>query len=449
MLNAALEQAFGQSLNGLSATKDPARSEALGARAMTEGSAMSFGKDATEDMGDLDFLETAAHETAHALAGGGSGKTALDTEGDQGEAKADAAGQSFRAWAQTGFSGPAPSLTPATGGQAAIHRDHTVGSWQGRPVLRVGVSGVQVRSLQTLLNAHGARLRVDGVFGNVTRRALMAFQRARGLVVDGIAGAKTGGALNASNTAPVPDIDAGGGGQATAAAVTGSPELSLNSRGGIVSALQELLNTKGASLTVDGVFGHATHRAIVAFQRANGIGVDGVVGPNTARRLNDQASARIPAREATRGGGDFAGNEAFDSMRDAVIAAAESHMGVPYYWGGNGPGTFDCSGFVLYVLRQNTGLIDWGDDTAAGIRNRVPAVNTPQKGDLVFYRGRNGVTHIEFAMGVGSQTIGASGGGSRTFGDDPGAKVQYGDWSRDGRSKSFGSLDRLIQNARR
>ena len=58
---------------------------------------------------------------------------------------------------------------------------------------------------------------------------------------------------------------------------------------------------------------------------------------------------------------------------DSVLQQAESHMGVPYSWGGNGPAVFDCSGFVLYVLREDTGLINWGDDTARGISNRLPA----------------------------------------------------------------------------
>ncbi|MFT6818044.1 MAG: peptidoglycan hydrolase-like protein with peptidoglycan-binding domain [Myxococcota bacterium] len=448
ILNSALAAAFGSSLDGLSATKDPARNSALGARAVTEGSNMSFGQGVDENMADLDFIETAAHETAHALAGGGSGKTELDADGDPGEAQADSAGKAFRSWAQTGFEGAAPSLQPANAGEANMHRDHTVGGWSGSPVLRQGTNGRQVRSLQTLLNAHGMRIGVDGSFGPRTRQALMAFQLAVGLLADGIAGAATAGKLNrAATVRPVARPDTLSG-PAPVTQVTGDPVLSFNSRGGIVSALQALLNAKGASETVDGVFGAGTRRAVVAFQRANGLSPDGVVGTGTAAKLNDPSSKDIAAADLTVRAGQgesFAGNEAYADIREAVMAAAESHMGAPYSWGADGPGMFDCSGFVLYVLRQNTGLIQWGDDTAAGISNRVPATNSPQRGDLVFYRGRNGITHIEFATGQGSQTVGASGGGSRTHGDDPGAKVQYGNWTRDRRAKSFGSLDRLIQ----
>ena len=65
-----------------------------------------------------------------------------------------------------------------------------------RPVLRRGSTGPAVRSLQSTLNAWGgARLLVDGVFGPVTEAAVIRFQKAHGLVVDGIVGNQTWGAL--------------------------------------------------------------------------------------------------------------------------------------------------------------------------------------------------------------------------------------------------------------
>lgn len=132
-----------------------------------------------------------------------------------------------------------------------------------------------------------------------------------------------------------------------------------------------------------------------------------------------------------------------DELRDAVIDAATGHLGAPYSWGADGPGAFDCSGFVLYVLRNDTGLVSWGDDTAQGIAGRLPATSSPEQGDCVFFSS-GGIQHVELVTGLGSQTIGASGGGSSTFGDDPEAKVQYGDWSADSRAKSFGSIAELI-----
>jgi peptidoglycan hydrolase-like protein with peptidoglycan-binding domain len=61
-----------------------------------------------------------------------------------------------------------------------------------------GASGNAVRALQSQLNAHGYALAVDGVFGSGTNAAVRSFQSARGLTVDGIAGANTWRALVAS-----------------------------------------------------------------------------------------------------------------------------------------------------------------------------------------------------------------------------------------------------------
>ena len=62
--------------------------------------------------------------------------------------------------------------------------------------LRVGSTGVAVRCLQSRLNALGYDAGpVDGWFGSMTRSAVVRFQRAKGLTVDGIVGPETARAL--------------------------------------------------------------------------------------------------------------------------------------------------------------------------------------------------------------------------------------------------------------
>ncbi|WP_213936832.1 N-acetylmuramidase family protein [Pseudomonas sp. dw_612] len=61
--------------------------------------------------------------------------------------------------------------------------------------LRHGDRSQAVRHLQTTLNNHGARLNVDGHYGDTTEAAVRAYQLSVGLVVDGIAGPKTQTAL--------------------------------------------------------------------------------------------------------------------------------------------------------------------------------------------------------------------------------------------------------------
>lgn len=59
------------------------------------------------------------------------------------------------------------------------------------PILKRGSRGEAVRSLQTLLNAKGASLEVDGSFGPATDKALREFQESRDLDIDGFCGAET------------------------------------------------------------------------------------------------------------------------------------------------------------------------------------------------------------------------------------------------------------------
>ena len=64
-------------------------------------------------------------------------------------------------------------------------------------MLRVGSVGDAVRKMQELLLRHGATIEADGSFGQLIRGPPWSFQRRTGLDVDGIAGPKTWGVLEA------------------------------------------------------------------------------------------------------------------------------------------------------------------------------------------------------------------------------------------------------------
>jgi peptidoglycan hydrolase-like protein with peptidoglycan-binding domain len=61
--------------------------------------------------------------------------------------------------------------------------------------VRFGERSNAVAAVQRRLTANGICLAVDGDFGPITRRAVLAFQRAHGLVADGVVGPRTWGAL--------------------------------------------------------------------------------------------------------------------------------------------------------------------------------------------------------------------------------------------------------------
>ena len=145
------------------------------------------------------------------------------------------------------------------------------------PMLYRGCTGDAVKTLQDKLNTLGYNSgNVDGIFGAKTYAAVTAFQKANSLGVDGIVGKLTWGKLYGISPAmPVETTT-----------VVGRPMVSYGSRGDAVRKLQELLNALGYDCgSVDGIFGSKTKAAVLAFQKANGLGADGIVGPLTWGKL--------------------------------------------------------------------------------------------------------------------------------------------------------------------
>ena len=90
-----------------------------------------------------------------------------------------------------------------------------------------------------------------------------------------------------------------------------------------------------------------------------------------------------------------------------LIAEAEKYLGYPYVWGGSSPETsFDCSGFVCYVL-TNSGYYNMPRTTAQGIYNQCQYIDASEAraGDIIFFTGTytsgNPVTHVGIYVGNG------------------------------------------------
>lgn len=96
-------------------------------------------------------------------------------------------------------------------------------------------------------------------------------------------------------------------------------------------------------------------------------------------------------------------------LRNYIARLALQLEGRPYRWAGNGPGSFDCSGFVLWVLRP-FGLAPRHDSTAQGLFDYYEETVNPKPGDLMFFgRNERNVTHVMLYLGDG-KLIGADNG---------------------------------------
>lgn len=147
-----------------------------------------------------------------------------------------------------------------------------------------GDSGEAVIDLQNNLQASGYYDGpVTGFFGSLTEAAVIKFQEAKGLSVNGIADEKTLSLLNEEIRAMS---------SATAAASASAPEvisvdnLFLGCSGDAVLELQKRLQAAGYyDGVLSGDFDVDTEAAVIRFQRDQGIKVDGIVGPTTQSRL--------------------------------------------------------------------------------------------------------------------------------------------------------------------
>ena len=213
--------------------------------------------------------------------------------------------------------------------------------------LHNGSRGESVRSLQQALITLGyLKGTADGVFGNKTEQAVRAFQSARKLTVDGLAGTKTQALLQeaaaAANNAAAPQSNssaasetassaassasassssASSASSASSSASSGSlfsgnyATIRMKDQGNRVKILQQALITlKYLSGKADGVFGNKTLDAVVKFQKAQGLSADGLAGKKTltalekavqngssatAAQQEETTAATVPAESAT------------------------------------------------------------------------------------------------------------------------------------------------------
>ena len=116
----------------------------------------------------------------------------------------------------------------------------------------------------------------------------------------------------------------------------------------------------------------------------------------------------ITCKDSAGSRGDGTVVAAASSLGQQVVDYAKQFLGVPYVYGGNGPNSFDCSGFTTYVFRHFGYTLN---RTATGqLSNGVSVSKSElQPGDLVFFKdgGSKPVSHVGIYIG-GGQFIHAS-----------------------------------------
>jgi peptidoglycan DL-endopeptidase CwlO len=315
-------------------------------------------------------------------------------------------------------------------------------SGQVEQLLHVGSRGPAIRALQRQLG-----ITADGIFGPQTRKAVRAFQKRHGLVVDGVVGPQTRVALASGGSEAGPRIirawwvrpvqrklgvtvDGAYGPESRAAVrryqarhglvvdgIVGPQTLgSLGiSRGGgnrhsggmrIIRAWWVGPVQRKLGVPVDGEYGPITRRAVRRFQASHGLVVDGIVGPQTL------AALRIRRSSGTSSGGSGGSSSHASSRAATAVAAARSALGRPYAWGGNGPGSFDCSGLMVWAWRQ-AGVTLPRTSYAQYLAGRPVSRSNVRAGDLVFFATNGpGASHVGIAIS-GSSFISATTRGVR------------------------------------
>lgn len=255
----------------------------------------------------------------------------------------------------------------------------------GGRVLREGMYGSDVRTLQRDLTKAGFRTASDGDFGPATARSVVGFERRYRLRRNGIVDVRflqrlrsvlaTGHGMRGSRT--------------TGPHAFGTRALREGMSGPDVSTLQQDLTTAGYPTAVDGAFGPATRTSVVTFELATGLKANGIFTTGDAAILQKatQASA-TPAPSAPASGtatinpdGTATAPPDAPPVVQQVIAAANQIISTPYeYGGGHGSFTssgYDCSGAVSYALHGGN-LLSAPEDSV-----QLESFGSPGKGQWI------------------------------------------------------------------
>ncbi len=270
-------------------------------------------------------------------------------------------------------------------------------------IIRSGSRGEIVLRLQKRLEELGYYTsRQDGVYLTDDIEAVRDFQKTNGLKVDGKAGYDTQSALYSDSaiakvTAPEEETT-----------VTGFVTMRYGSEGADVLLVQNRLIALGyLTGSADGKFGRDTKKAVIAFQKANELNADGVVGEETYAKItaSDANDNKVSTGQTLRIG---MVSDAVRDMQNRLITLG--------YMTGKADGNFGPkTSLALIAFQKANGL------TADGVAGEktLKKLNSTSAKDT---EGESSSTTTATAPTV-------------TYGSISASQVRYASWYSEGRAK--------------
>jgi peptidoglycan DL-endopeptidase CwlO len=129
-------------------------------------------------------------------------------------------------------------------------------------------------------------------------------------------------------------------------------------------------------------------------------------GATVEQLVTVEATGGSAVPSSTGAAGTGAANESAvpASQLDTMLKAAMSRQGLPYVWGGDGPGVFDCSGLVQWSFRQ-AGIVMPRVAADQALTGPSVPVSQLQAGDLLFYHtdptDPTYISHVAIYLGNG------------------------------------------------
>ena len=301
-------------------------------------------------------------------------------------------GFAFAGFLSAGGSAP-PAATPTPtpgGGTGTISGYGTVVGTDGQGVRCRSAASYSASTITVLAEGSSVALRgaVQGEWQPVVCAGMNGFAFA------GFIG--NGGSAPPANT-PVP----------TVAPPAGAPGLAAGSNARVTSSLnlryQPSYSAGVAAVASAGTVVRITGAAQSGFYPVDWDGLKGfmfgeyLVATNEA--LSERGGSASPAPAPTAPPANNGGS----STGSAIANYALQYQGYPYVWAGEGPAAFDCSGFVLWVIRNTVGTNITHDMFVQYDMGTPVAYGNLQPGDIVFFQNtfRWGMSHNGVYIGNG------------------------------------------------